>query len=167
MPASSITSPTAVRSTLPAAFISGIHNLGFVAGVGLVGMWLALERLLSQVKSRSLDPLLLWLGLDFVVEVVLSGLSGLNYPHYFMCWLPWISGRLRRCSLSGSSPLPRNGFRRFSLPVLLAAILALSLASLNTLAVYAGAFGRLAARPRRCPALGAAAPIRERAHAAG
>jgi hypothetical protein len=128
-----------------AAFISGVHNLGFVAGIGLVGMWVAFERLLGQLKSRTIDPLLLWLGLDFVAEVVLSGLSGLNYPHYFMCWLPWISvaGALLFERLFASSTA---WFQRFSLPVLLAAILALALASVNTLAVYAGAFGRLAAR---------------------
>jgi hypothetical protein len=127
-----------------AAFISGIHNLGFVAGVGLIGMWLAFQRLLSQFKSRSIDRLLLWLGLDFVVEILLSGLSGLNYPHYFMCWLPWIAvaSALVFDRLFASST---QWFQRFSLPVLLAGILALSLASLNTLAVYAGAFGRLAA----------------------
>lgn len=127
------------------AFISGIHNLGFAAGVGLIGLWLAFEGLLGQVRSRAFDPLLLWLGLDFIVEVALSGLSGLNYPHYFMCWLPWIAvaAALVFERLFASSS---QWFQRFSLPVLLAAILALALSSLNTLAVYAGAFGRLAAR---------------------
>jgi hypothetical protein len=131
------------QAQFAAAFASGIQNLGFAAGVGLVGVWLGVEKLLSQLKSHTLDPLLLWLVLDFVVEGMLSGLSGLNYPHYFMCWLPWIAvaGALLFNRLFASSAV---WLQRFSLPVLLAAILALSASSLNTLAVYAGGFARLA-----------------------
>jgi hypothetical protein len=131
------------QGQVAAAFLGGIQNLGFAAGIGLVGMAVALENLLGRGRSRTLDPLLLWLVLDFIVEVALSGLSGLNYPHYFICWLPWIAvaSALVFNRLFASTAA---WFERFSLPVLLAALLALSMSSLNTLAVYAGAFGRLA-----------------------
>jgi hypothetical protein len=124
------------------AFVSGILNLGFAAGVALVGMGVAFNNLLTKFRSRTVEPLMLWLGIDFVIEVALSGLSGLNYPHYFMSWLPWMA--------VASSLLFRRVFLEFAdwiqktpAAALLALMLIVVLASLNSLAVYAGAFSRL------------------------
>lgn len=33
----------------------------------------------------------MWLVVDAMLEVVLSGLSGRNYAHYFISWLPWMA----------------------------------------------------------------------------
>ncbi len=125
------------------ALLSGIRNLGFAAGVALVGIAIAFDRLLTQIRNRSVDPLILWICLDFIIEIVLSGLSGLNYPHYFISWLP--------CVAFAGALLFNQAFssfaqwsQKFAVPALLAAIIALSLASWNTLMVYGQSFTRLA-----------------------
>jgi hypothetical protein len=126
------------------SLLSGIRNLGFAAGIGLVGMWLAFDRLRLEFRERALDPLILWLCLDFVIEIVLSGLSGLNYPHYFISWLPWIAFA---CGLLFSRVAP--GFvtwaQKYQVPVALAAIVILAAASLGTLGGYGQAFAQLIA----------------------
>lgn len=126
-----------------AAFLSGLRNLGFAAGVALIGMCVAVGSLAAQIKDRAVEPLLLWLVIDFVIEVMLSGLSGLNYPHYFMSWLPWMAVA-SALLFEHLFPALAPRFERYALPVLAAAIIVLALASLSTLAVYGGAFSRLA-----------------------
>jgi hypothetical protein len=124
------------------ALLSGIRNLGFAAGIGLVGMWLAFDRLRNGLRERALDPLILWLCIDFVIEIVLSGLSGLDYPHYFISWLPWIAFA---CGLLFSRLA--TGFvewaQKYQVPVALGAIFILAAASLGTLGGYGRAFGQL------------------------
>jgi hypothetical protein len=53
---------------LPGAFVSGIRNLGFAAGLALAGTWVAAGRLAGQVSRRRLEPILLWLVIDFLIE---------------------------------------------------------------------------------------------------
>jgi hypothetical protein len=124
------------------ALLSGIRNLGFAAGIGLVGMWLAFDRLRTQLRERVLDPLILWLCLDFVIEIVLSGLSGFNYPHYFISWLPWIAVA---CGLLFSRVAPEfSGWaHKYQAPVAFGAIVILAAASLGTLQGYGQAFAQL------------------------
>jgi len=134
------------RVDLLGSFISGVRQLGFAAGVALVGMLIAFGNLRDQFKGTAVDPILLWLGLDFILEIVLSGLSGRNYPHYFISWLPWMAFA---CALllSKLAPSFESWFQRFALPALLGAIVFLALASVSTLNAYASAFSRLAASP--------------------
>lgn len=125
-----------------ASFLGGIRNLGFAAGIGLVGLWLAFGRLRIGLRDRALEPLILWLCLDFVIEIVLSGLSGLNYPHYFISWLPWIafaSGLL----FTRLSPAATDWLHRYQSPALLGAILLVLLASLGTLRGYGDAIAQI------------------------
>jgi hypothetical protein len=130
------------------ALLSGIRNLGFAAGVALVGMWLAFQQLRSQIahsaqlETRVVDPLILWLCLDFIIEVALSGLSGLNYPHYFICWLPWIAVA-SALVFSKLFPSFAQWSERFPVRVLLGAILLLWLVSFNTLMGYKQGFAQL------------------------
>ncbi len=126
------------------SLLGGIRNLGFAAGIGLVGMWLAFDRLRLQLRERTVHPLILWLCLDFVIEIVLSGLSGLNYPHYFICWLPWIAFA---CGLlfSTVSASFASWVQRYQAPVVLALILALVAASLATLQGYGQALAQMVA----------------------
>ena len=124
------------------SLLSGIRNLGFAAGIGLVGMWFAFDRLRLQVRERPIDPLILWLCLDFVIEIMLSGLSGLNYPHYFISWLPWIAfaaGLLFSRVAGGFA----SWVHRYQAPVVLGVMVILAAASLGTLQGYAQAFAQL------------------------
>jgi 4-amino-4-deoxy-L-arabinose transferase-like glycosyltransferase len=126
------------------SLLGGIRNLGFAAGIGLVGMWVAFDQLREQLRQRELDPLILWLCLDFVLEIVLSGLSGFNYPHYFISWLPWIAfaaGVLFN-RLSGSFPA---WTQRHALVFVLGAIVLLAAGSLSTLRDYGRGFTQLRA----------------------
>ncbi len=124
------------------SLLSGIRNLGFAAGIGLVGMWLGFDQLRLQLRAGAVDPLILWLCLDFVIEIVLSGLSGLNFPHYFICWLPWIafaSGLLfSRIPASFASWV-----QRYQAPAVMAVIVAFVAASLATLQGYAAGLTRI------------------------
>jgi len=126
------------------AFVSGIKHLGFAAGMALAGMLVAFGDLRLQFRNRPVDPILLWLGLDFILEVVLSGLSGRNYPHYFISWLPWMA---YACALLISRVAVSfdRWFKRFAVPALLGTIVVLVLASLDTLGAYTSAFSRVAA----------------------
>jgi hypothetical protein len=128
------------------AFISGIKHLGFAAGAGLAGMLLALEGLRTQFKTRDIDPLLLWLGIDFVLEIILSGLSGLNYPHYFISWLPWVAFA---CALliGRVAGWLEGWFERYAVPVVVGVLALLTLAAWSTLSTYGAAVRELAASP--------------------
>ena len=123
------------------SLLGGIRNLGFAAGIGLVGMWLAFDRLRLQLRQSAVDPLILWLCLDFVIEILLSGLSGLNYPHYFISWLPWIAfaAGLLFSRAAGFGAWTQS----YRAPALLGAILVLAAGSLSTLQGYAQAFAQL------------------------
>ncbi len=121
------------------SLLAGIRDLGFAAGVAIVGMSVAVVELLKQIRSRRIDPLLLWLCLDFIVEVALSGLSGRNYPHYFISWLPWIAVA---SALVAHRLFP--GFRAWSeghaIPFLAASALGIVVVSTGTLADYGRTF---------------------------
>lgn len=132
------------RVDLLGALISGVKHLGFAAGVGLAGMLLAFQELGGSPRRFRFDPILLWLALDFVLEILLSGLSGLNYPHYFISWLPWVAfaSALLISRLAGSF---EGWLQRHALPALAGAILVLALASVGTLRGYAAALKDLSA----------------------
>ncbi len=76
---------------LPDAFLSGIGSLGFSSGIALIGCFVAVDQLRRQSFDKNKSPFLLWLLVDGVLEVFLSGLAGRNYQHYFICWLPFIA----------------------------------------------------------------------------
>jgi len=124
------------RSDLFGAVAGGIKHLGFAAGLGLAGLVVAFSELLRQFRTKSLDPVLLWLGIAAVLEAVLSGLSGRNYPHYFILWLPWIAFG-SALLFTRLAPQFNAWYGRFAVPVVLVAIAALSAASLGTLGTYA------------------------------
>jgi len=81
-------------SNLGKSFIRGINLLGYPVLIAtLLGYVILLERLPRSLRSDSIQvrniTLLLLIG--FPVEIVLSGLSGNNYPHYYICWSPYIA----------------------------------------------------------------------------
>ena len=74
------------------AFASGQEFIGFPAHIALVGVVAAAGNILLAIKHRNeISPFLLWTLLAFILEVILSGLSGRNYEHYFINWLPSIA----------------------------------------------------------------------------
>lgn len=125
------------------AFLSGISNLGFAVGVGLVGVWMAVGRMPTQIRNRNIDPFVLWICIDFVVEILFSGVSGLGYPHYFISWLPWVA--FAGALLFSQLPAPAaQWFQRFAVLAPLAAIVLLALMFWNTLTVYGKTFAGIA-----------------------
>lgn len=124
------------------SFLGGIRNLGFAAGIGLVGMWLAFGRLRLGLRDRRVEPLILWLCLDFVLEVVLSGLSGLNYPHYFISWLPWIAFA-SALLFSRASESFAAWLQRYQSWALVGAIVLIGVTFLGTVRGYDAAFLQL------------------------
>ena len=121
------------------SFQSGVISIGFAAGVGLAGIALAVQTLREQWKTRAFDALTLWLCFDFILEVLLSGLSGRNYPHYFISWLPWIAVA---SALLTKRLLPQTAEVRGGRAAALLAFsgLAMVVASRTTLAEYARTF---------------------------
>ena len=68
---------------------SGFRKLGYPAWIALAGYLLALFILLRRfVKYQSIDEITLFLVIGWPLELVLSSLSGRNYSHYFISWLP-------------------------------------------------------------------------------
>ncbi len=131
------------------SFVTGTLALGVAPVVALVGIAAVMDEFWLEARGRKLNPLLLWICLDFVIEIILSALGGRNFTHYFISWLPWIafaSGFL----FSKIFTLFTNWLERFSIPLLSAGILVLCLGYSNTLTVYGQSFARLAAdNPKR------------------
>ncbi len=74
------------------AFSSGLSQLGIPAGIALLGWLIALPVIINQFKRQEeITPVYLWVVVAGVVEVLLSGLSGRNYEHYFINWLPFVA----------------------------------------------------------------------------
>jgi len=130
------------RVDLLGALVSGVKHLGFAAGAALAGTLIAIGALPRQVRDRSLDPILLWLCVDFVLEILLSGLSGRNYPHYFITWLPW-AGVASAVLISKVAEPHAAWFQRAAVPALLAAIVLIVPASWSTWSAYGSAAVRL------------------------
>ena len=69
----------------------GVQNLGPASVIGLGGVVLAAAMLAHQAMRRDIRPLTLWLCVDFGIELIFSSLTGNNYGHYFIIWLPWMA----------------------------------------------------------------------------
>lgn len=92
----------------------------------------------SQLSAWEIAPLVM-----LPLEIFLSGLSGRNYAHYFICWLPalaFFSGHAIHHALPSASP-DKTG--RHALAVLLLALF-LFLSNPKAAPAYGQAFERLA-----------------------
>jgi hypothetical protein len=69
----------------------GFGNIGIPAWLTLAGFSLAVVRSFILLKTKSVDPLLLFLVFLWPVEIILSSLSGRVYEHYFVSWGPVIA----------------------------------------------------------------------------
>ncbi len=79
---------------LAISFVRGVNLLGYLSLIPtFLGFGILLERLPESIRSgptpfRDLSFLLL---IGYPVEIVMSGLSGNNFPHYYICWSPYIA----------------------------------------------------------------------------
>ncbi len=70
----------------------GLAYIGFASGIALLGVlsaWLEIGHKIQRHEEP--DQITLWIALVAVIEVILSGLSGRNYDHYFINWMPMIA----------------------------------------------------------------------------
>ena len=80
-------------SNLSRSFIRGTDLLGYLALIiTLLGYVILIEKLPQSIRSNSalVRKINLLLLIGFPLEIVLSGLSGNNYPHYYISWSPYI-----------------------------------------------------------------------------
>ena len=74
------------------AFFSGMANLSFAAYIGMIGLIVSALILRHDIKKKSPHiGIILWIILNGLIEIMFSSLSGRNYKHYFINWLPFIA----------------------------------------------------------------------------
>jgi hypothetical protein len=124
---------------LAGALRAGMDYLGGrIVLVALLGVAVAGKNLWLQVRAHATSPVTVWLCLDPIVELFMTSVSGRNYVHYFILWLPWIA---LACALLFSTLMPELSqyIAGSPVPVLLivtALILALSWNALKAYGVY-------------------------------
>jgi len=73
------------------ALIGGISNLGYAGGISIIGYFLAIGQTRIQREYSSSNVFLIWIVINGITEVILSGLSGKSFEHYFICWMPLVA----------------------------------------------------------------------------
>ncbi|HEY5984358.1 MAG TPA: hypothetical protein VIU38_12885 [Anaerolineales bacterium] len=127
---------------LAGALRAGAAGLRLTAIVGAAGLALGTFRLRRQVQSRNVDPWLVWLALDAIIELLFSALSGRNFVHYFICWLPALAVAV--AYLVSESPRAwQERVERAATAALVMTILLVSAAAWQPLGRYATTFERL------------------------
>jgi hypothetical protein len=92
------------HANLVSGFVSGFRHLGFTAWIALAGYVSSIVLLVRSLRAKSLDAFTLFLVIGWPVEIVLSSISGRDYGHYFISWVPMI-GLLSGMALSYLGPL--------------------------------------------------------------
>ena len=130
---------------LSRSVLRGVNLLGYISVIPtLLGFLILLEKLPDAIRSRQNFPrnfyLLILIGLP--IEILLSSLSGRNYPHYYICWLPYIavlSGLLMNTLI----PAINENLNKHSMATLLIVISLLVLSKPVVFRQYSNALGRL------------------------
>jgi hypothetical protein len=118
--------------------------VGLPAFVGLAGvLWSASELIRTRIRGGGASPLALWLCLAFVTEVLFSALSGRDYRHYFINWMPWIAFGAAMLFSRTFSPVA-DTVRSALLPVTFGLVLGLGLLYRHAFGMYANAVAQLA-----------------------
>lgn len=123
---------------LSKSFVRGIDLLGipflFTTFLGFV---LLIEKMPEIIRSGSTSyrgiSLLLLIG--YPVEIVMSGLSGNNFPHYYICWSPYI-GMLSASFLGFNKNVVKNHLVALSIMILF-------LSTTNSVNQYRTAFTKI------------------------
>jgi hypothetical protein len=125
---------------LAKSFVRGVNLLGYLSLVPtFLGFGILLEKLPERIRSgptpfRDLSFLFL---IGFPVEIVMSGLSGNNFPHYYICWSPYIA------LLSGLLLGLNERSNKRHLLALAVMILLVSFIKFETLSQYQTAFTKI------------------------
>ena len=124
--------------------LRGFSELGVAAWIALAGYLVILQRIIKGIMLKRLDDITLFLFIAWPMEILLSGLAGRGYAHYFISWLPVVA------LLSGSAfsfvlglafkPLMNAVILKKMGFVLLAFILALTILFWKDWAVYKRSF---------------------------
>jgi len=127
-------------NNLSRSFLRGIDLLGYTALIAtFLGYVILLEKLPRSIRSGSTSfrniNLLFLIG--FPVEIVLSGLSGYNYSHYYICWSPYV-GILSGSLVSLNERLKTRHLLAFPVMIFLVSYL-----NFNALGQYQTAFTKL------------------------
>ncbi|HEY5981973.1 MAG TPA: glycosyltransferase family 39 protein [Anaerolineales bacterium] len=135
-----------IYSTQPdmlAGFIAGIRVLGMPAWIALLGVAIAFWRLVGSMRGRQIDPMAVWLCIDFGIEVAFTGLSGRELFHYYISWMPFtaVAAALLMHELV---PAWRGQEVRHALPGMAVLLLALIIGFRSVLAKFADTARQLA-----------------------
>jgi len=132
-------------SNLVSSVKRGANLIGtlFLIPAALGGL-IVIEELPRLIRSgtrhlRDLDLLFL---VGWLVEFVMSGLSGNNYPHYYICWVPYI-GFLSGLLFYHLIPATNRFLNARPVPILMATIFLVGLSQLTILNEYRVSFGKL------------------------
>ena len=138
---------TGANARLFSSLIAGFERLGPASWVAVAGYVTAVVLLFRSIKTRSLNEVMLLLAAGWPVEMLLSGLSGRDYGHYFMTWLPIVA---LLCGLGFMQLAPHIfaprlvQFLQVRTNEVLSILLVLCAAvSCNSLVVYGQSFSRL------------------------
>jgi hypothetical protein len=82
---------TGSNPNLISGISSGVKNLGFTGWVALASYAPLVVISIKEIKTKTMNYFTLLLFIAFPVEIALSSLSGRNYGHYFISWLPVIA----------------------------------------------------------------------------
>ncbi len=73
------------------SIVQGFIDLGGPAWVALAGYIIILWRMAKGIINKRLEEMTLFLFVGWPMEMILSGVSGRGYGHYFISWLPIVS----------------------------------------------------------------------------
>jgi hypothetical protein len=71
--------------------VNGFNAIGLAAWIALLGYLIILQRMIKGLMTKRLDEITLLLFIGWPIEIILSGLSGRGYNHYFISWLPIVA----------------------------------------------------------------------------
>lgn len=73
------------------SIVRGFSDLDGTAWVALIGYIIVAWRMVKGIMVRHLEEMTLFLFIGWPIEMILSGVSGRGYGHYFISWLPIVS----------------------------------------------------------------------------
>ena len=84
---------TNILAGLIASLVRGRKLLGYILVPSLLGFLILFEKLYEtfQYQNRKNRNFYFLLLIGWPLEMILSSLSGRNYAHYYICWLPYIA----------------------------------------------------------------------------
>lgn len=69
-------------------FMPALSSLGIWMVIPMIGWLFALIQFIRQIINKHYDVWTLLLVIIWPLEMLASSISGRNYAHYFLCWLP-------------------------------------------------------------------------------